>query len=185
MTSLPNVLSLLRIILTPVFAVLFWQHGVLFLCSIITFTIAALTDSCDGYIARRYGSETKWGAFLDPIADKILIGTTFICCVLKDMVPWWIVLIIIIRDIAVTLLRINALSQHLNLQTTMLAKSKTVFQFITIYAIFLHLLTIEFAIQSDWVVVTGYIAQISVVLVTLLTVYTGIDYAIKYWRLRA
>ena len=68
--SLPNIVSMIRILLTPLFVYLFWQQGHLFLLSILVFTIAALTDWFDGYLARMLGHTSAWGAFLDPLADK-------------------------------------------------------------------------------------------------------------------
>ena len=75
--NIPNFLSFMRIVFTPLFIWLLFQGGNLLFCAILIFTIAALTDLYDGYIARRFGQATEFGNFLDPAADKILIFSTF------------------------------------------------------------------------------------------------------------
>lgn len=183
MIIIPTLLSLLRIVLTPVFVMLFWQGQTRLFLSVIVFTIAALTDAYDGYFARRYGVTTAWGAFLDPIADKILICTTLICLALKGLVPWWLVAIIMVRDAVVTLLRMSAIKHGLMLATTNLAKYKTIAQFVAIYTAFLWLVVHEVLHcaggQESFIAV-----QVVMYVVGALTLYTGVDYAAKYIRLR-
>ena len=183
MIIIPTLLSLLRIVLTPVFVILFWQGGNRLLLSIFIFTIAALTDAYDGYFARRYGVTSSWGAFLDPMADKVLICTTLICLVLKGLVPWWLVCVIMIRDGVVTFLRSNAIKQGLYLPTTWMAKCKTVAQFVAIYTAFLWLVVHE-VMHYSGAVWSLFALRIVMYAVGALTLYTGVDYVRTYLQLR-
>jgi len=169
--QLPNIISFLRIVLTPVFAYLFFTGTLLSLvASIVVFTIAALTDTCDGYVARRLQATSSWGAFLDPIADKILITTVFICFAVQGLIAWWMIIVIILRDIVVTSLRLMGPG----IKTSMIAKTKTVIQFVVITVIFLSMLLKNIIDLS--LLVTGMM-QVMVAL----TVYTGVDYVCKYF----
>jgi CDP-diacylglycerol---glycerol-3-phosphate 3-phosphatidyltransferase len=184
MIIIPTLLSLLRILLTPLFVFLFWQEGIQFLvAAIAVFSIAALTDLCDGYFARRYGVVTMWGAFLDPIADKILIGSTFVCFVLKGVMPWWFIVLVLGRDSVVTILRLHAIQKGHALTTTWLAKSKTVLQFGAIYTIFLFfVLNIVMPLHPVTYAMPTVIA-ISLYVVAGVTLYTGLNYGSAYLRL--
>ena len=90
--SLPNQLTILRILLTPVFVfLLFFDSMATRIGSMVIFTIAALTDWYDGYAARKTGGITMWGQFLDPLADKILVSSGFICFSILGYIPVWMV----------------------------------------------------------------------------------------------
>jgi len=98
--NLPNFLTLLRIILVPVFITFLWYNMPLF--ALITFTIAGLTDAIDGYLARKYNQETQLGKILDPIADKTLLISAFVFIFNSDLsikFPFWFILFAISRDI--------------------------------------------------------------------------------------
>lgn len=182
MIIIPTFLSLLRILLTPIFVLLFWQGGNKLLLSIGVFTLAALTDAFDGYFARRYRVTSSLGAFLDPLADKILIGSTFICLAIKGLAPWWLVVLIMMRDALVTLLRMSAVERGLFLATTKLAKYKTVVQFVALYMAFVWLVVHE-VLQWAGGDRTAGVVMASMYVMVFLTAYTGIDYVIKYVRL--
>lgn len=136
MKALPNILSGVRIILALVFVFLytrpdlFWQT-----LSIAVFAIAAVTDFFDGYIARHYEAESKSGIFLDPLADKVLTFSGFVCLpfISAHIFPWWGVLLIILRDTTITLLRIFAETQNTEVKTSYSAKVKTAVQMIFLY----------------------------------------------------
>jgi CDP-diacylglycerol--glycerol-3-phosphate 3-phosphatidyltransferase len=184
MYNLPLVLTVLRILLTPVFVTLFWLDGWLaFSAAILVFTVAALTDMWDGRIARRRGLVSQWGTFLDPLADKLLIGATFVCFVLKGFMSWGVVGLIFCRDILVTVLRVSAIKQHVTLPTTNLAKAKTVAQFIAIYVIFLYGLLQACCPGSAAEPVVSFFVTGALFGVIWLTVYTGIAYVRTYHRL--
>src|SRR3990172_5358678 len=102
MKHIPTLISLLRIVLTPVFMVLFMRgDGWALLAAALVFTLAALTGTCDGYLGRRLGAVTTWGAFLDPLADKVLIGGTLGCFWWQGIVAGWVIAVILLRDVVV------------------------------------------------------------------------------------
>jgi len=184
MRSLPTILTFLRIILTPVFLYLFWQDGLTALvAAIVVFTIAALSDTFDGYFARRYGVVSDLGAFLDPIADKFLIGSVLAAFALKGLVGWWVIVLILGRDLLVTGLRMMAIKHGLVLSTTWIAKCKTVVQVVAIYGVFCCLIAQE--MDPSELVAARMSLYITWVMYGALafTTYTGIDYVVKYWRL--
>ena len=131
---LPNQLTVLRIILTPVFFFLFLvDDGVLRQISLVIFIIAAITDWYDGWLARKFNYITNWGKFLDPLADKILTSAAFLAFVLLHVLDLWMVLVIIIRDFLITLLRVYADYKKESFSTSRSAKWKTFIQMIYIY----------------------------------------------------
>jgi CDP-diacylglycerol--glycerol-3-phosphate 3-phosphatidyltransferase len=176
---IPNLLSSLRILLTPAFAWCFVQSGYYMVDAIILFTIAALTDRYDGYYARRYGLVTKFGIFLDPIADKILISTALILFALYDLLGWFVVIAIIARDVIVTGLRLFLIVRGRCLVTSDLGKGKTVVQFISIYTLFFLMLMKWYGIDQgyDYLLM---VVRLMMYGVALLTVYSGIDYIIAF-----
>src|SRR5690625_8013345 len=96
----------------------------------MVFTIAALTDAFDGYLARKHKVESKLGGFLDPLADKFLTIAGFICLPFLDptQFPWWAIILIVLRDIIVTALRLFASSKNLFMETRSPATLKTPIQ---------------------------------------------------------
>jgi len=184
MYNLPLFLTVLRILLTPVFVVLFmFNNWVAFAAAIVVFTVAALTDLWDGRIARRRGLVSQRGAFLDPLADKFLIGATFVCFGIKGFMPWGAVALIFGRDILVTVLRIRALKKHVTLPTTYLAKAKTVVQFVAIYVIFVYGLLQSCCPGNPAEYVFSGVVTVALFSVVWLTVYTGIAYIRTYYSL--
>jgi CDP-diacylglycerol---glycerol-3-phosphate 3-phosphatidyltransferase len=172
---LPTLLSLSRIALTPVFVILFFQGGYELVLGIVIFSCAALTDMFDGYIARLYNTTTFWGAFLDPLADKVLVGTALFCLAIKKLIPCWLVLVILMRDVFITGLRLYARSRGLFLQTTWLAKCKTVIQFFAIYCAFCWIILHDFVQWSYADSILSYVTGI-MYLMAFLSIYTGLDY---------
>ncbi len=134
--SLPNQLTLLRVILSPVFVVLLLSssstHRQL---SLVVFVIAALTDWYDGWIARKLGYISRWGKFLDPLADKILSSAALIAFAGIGLVDAWMVWIVVARDFLITGLRIYAEYRNQPVLTTKGAQAKTFGQFVVIYYI--------------------------------------------------
>ena len=180
--SFPNQLSLLRIILAPVFLYLFLSENQLYKkLSLIVFFIAVTTDWYDGWHARRYGQVSKAGIFLDPLADKILTSIAFIGFYKLGLMPLWMVVMIVIRDITITLLRSVQEAKGKTLRTSFIAKTKTFIQMTYIFLIVILVCALSFDIPE------GLKNQISEFLysdinfylmlsVTLLTIYTGISY---------
>ncbi len=136
--SPPNQLTFLRILLTPVFvSFLFSDNPLLRQLSPFIFVIAMLTDWYDGWVARRWGYVTRWGTFLDPLADKIVTSAALIAFIYLNLVPAWTVWVIVIRDIFITFLRSYAELKGKQFDTSRMAKTKTFLQFALIYYILL------------------------------------------------
>lgn len=136
MSSLSNILSFSRIFFAPITALLV-ANGRFFFLPIILFTIASITDFLDGYVARKLNSSTAFGAFIDPLADKILIISMLIAFYSLGAIPLWVVIAITVRDTLITLLRVLTMTQGSALVTSSSAKFKTTLQFILIYFLFL------------------------------------------------
>jgi len=134
--TLPNQLTLLRILLTPVFVLLLMSGSSVYLqLSLAVFVVAALTDWYDGWIARKMGFSSRWGKFLDPLADKILSSSALLAFVGLGLVDAWMVWVVIARDFLITGLRSYAEYLDTPIITTRGAQAKTFGQFVVIYYI--------------------------------------------------
>lgn len=134
--NLPNVLTISRILLTPVFlAFVFEDRWYCQNIALVVFLVASLTDLYDGRLARRAGGVTKVGRFLDPLADKILVSSALISFVVLGVVEMWLVVAILARDIVVTGLRIYAIYRNRQVVTSSLARWKTTIQVTTVVVI--------------------------------------------------
>jgi CDP-diacylglycerol--glycerol-3-phosphate 3-phosphatidyltransferase len=173
--NLPNALTVLRIFLVPVLVVVLLTRARtaegLFLGAAI-FGLAVLTDYFDGYLARRRNQVTRLGILLDPIADKLLTAAAFLSLVEMDAVPAWMVMIILGRELAVTGLRNVAAGWGHLIPASGLGKGKMVAQ---VVAIFLLLLGRRFPILR-------LPALVSLWLVVVLAVVSGIDYFRNFFR---
>ncbi len=98
--NLPNALSIIRIILVPIYAAVFFSdmENAMFIAAAI-YLLAGLTDFLDGYIARKYHIITELGKILDPLADKMMTVTVFGCIAAKRIVPWWIALLLLVKEL--------------------------------------------------------------------------------------
>ncbi|MBU0528631.1 CDP-diacylglycerol--glycerol-3-phosphate 3-phosphatidyltransferase, partial [bacterium] len=127
--NVPNVLTIFRILLTPLFIIcLFYDYPYARLWALVIFIVASITDAFDGHYARKLNQVTRHGKFLDPLADKILVSSAFISFAIMDLVPFWMVGLIIFRDLFVTGLRMVMESQGLTMITSKIAKAKTTTQ---------------------------------------------------------
>ena len=134
--NIPNALTMLRILAVPVVVVaLVGEIDDGDLLAGIVFTLAALTDGLDGYIARRKGSVTTFGTLMDPLADKLLIIAALVSLVSLDRLEAWIAMVIIAREVAVTLLRAVAVQQGVVISASWLGKLKTTVQIAAIIAL--------------------------------------------------
>src|SRR3954462_15270606 len=134
--NVPNVLTLVRILLVPVLVVALLQttpHAST--VAAIVFAVAAITDGVDGWIARRRRSVTTFGKVMDPIADKLLIAAALISLVSLDRVDAWVAMVIIAREFAVSVLRAAAGQQGVVIPASPLGKVKTVVQVAAILAV--------------------------------------------------
>lgn len=181
--TLPNLLTILRMALVPVFVWLFMAGDAWFVSAIVVFTIAALTDYGDGFFARRSGQVSGLGILLDPIADKVLVTTTFFCFSYRGMLPWWFFGLILGRDLIITGVRWWWREQPASLAPSYLGKCKTVAQIVLIYVLFAWLLGERWLAQGGQDVMM-IIVQVIMYLVAGVTAYTGVDYLCRYWALK-
>ena len=138
--NLPNKLTLSRLVLTVAFlAVIFLPFPGHETVALILFSVASITDYFDGQIARERGLITNFGILMDPLADKILICSAFIAFVGRDLVPAWMVVIIVARELAITGLRLLAASKQVVLAAERYGKHKTISQIVTIIALLVSL----------------------------------------------
>ncbi len=127
--TLPNGLTILRVIAIPFILVMLFSPGQIHrVFTALLFFAAAITDTLDGYLARRRGLVTTLGKFLDPLADKLLIVTALIALIPARDIPFWMVIIIVGREIAVTGLRGVAASQNIVISASQWGKYKTFFE---------------------------------------------------------
>lgn len=140
MMTLPNILTFSRILLTPVFIIcLFADFPHAKVWALVIFIVASITDAYDGYYARKYDMVTESGRFLDPLADKILVTSAFISFALLGLIDFWMVGLIIFRDLFVTGLRLVMSARGFTMLTSKIAKTKTLVQVILIITTLLFL----------------------------------------------
>lgn len=130
--GLANWLTVIRILLIPVFVILLVYRRVT--GALVVFILASLTDTLDGYIARTRGSQTRLGAFLDPMADKLLITASFITLTALKMLPFWITAVVISRDLLLILgtALVHVSGGQVHPSPTLLGKATTALQMATV-----------------------------------------------------
>jgi CDP-diacylglycerol---glycerol-3-phosphate 3-phosphatidyltransferase len=127
--NLPNWITVARIALIPVFAVLAYRSSdAAAVGSLAVFVVASLSDMVDGYLARRHQTESRIGKFLDPLADKLLVGVALVVLVDAHGFPLWAALVIAAREVAVQVLRIRVVKSGADLPASFSAKAKTLSQ---------------------------------------------------------
>ena len=187
--TFPNVLTAVRLALTPIFITLiFAESWYCKILALLVFTVASLTDFYDGRIARREGTVTSLGKFLDPLADKILVSSALIAFVVLGMVEAWLVGAMLMRDAVITGLRVLGINRGKQVVTSRLAKWKTTLQLVLIFGIlvFINVRVIEAKLTSQPLVLVGSMSYLVlnglVAAVTLLTVVSGVRYLIDLNR---
>ncbi len=181
--TIPNQLTVTRIILTPIFAWLFLSNN-LFLhqLSLPIFFIAALTDWYDGWLARKFNYMSNLGKFLDPLADKILTSTAFIVFASIGILQFWMVVIIVVRDLLITSLRVFAQYRKHIISPSYLAKVKTFIQMTFLYYLLIVYVgeTYSFLSFIDRKIFNILLNETfifySMLVITVLTFYTGLTY---------
>jgi len=175
--NIPNSLTILRIIMIPLFVIIISvkvPNGDYIAAAI--FIAAALTDSLDGYLARKMKQVTKLGIILDPLADKLLITAALISLVELGRIPGWIAIVILGREFAVSGLRIIKAEEGVIIPASIWGKLKTVSQIIAVVIVIL---------QNDFYAVTTLVVSSMALYVALIiTVYSGIEYFYRYLSLR-
>jgi len=173
--SLPNGLTIIRILAIPIILILLFSTGRLYqVITALLFLLAAVTDTLDGYLARRRGMVTTLGKFLDPLADKLLIVTALIALIPARGIPFWMVIVIVGREIAVTGLRGIAASQGTIISASALGKYKTVFEVASISFLILN---------GDYLGISFHPVGMGLLWVALiLAVFSAVDYFNKFLR---
>lgn len=142
--------------------------------ALVLFALAAITDSLDGYLARRHQRVTRLGQFLDPLADKLLVGAALVVLVTLRGFPLWAAIVIVVREVAVSLLRILALRKGRSLPASVLGKVKTALQIPTVMIWLLP--------RMGWI---EAVQNVALVLTLGMTLLSGIAYALKARELLA
>lgn len=180
MWTLPNLLSLFRILLIPFLAYLLaFTDPVSCALAALVFVAASVTDMLDGYLARRNKSVSDFGKLLDPLADKLLVVTVLIMLVAVDRpgeldVPAWLVVVIVAREVAVTVLRGIALTEGVVIPADELGKYKLLVQTFALAGLMLHYPYLGI----DFFVVGMYFLVLS----TVLAVWSGVQYHVRFLR---
>lgn len=171
---------MLRIVLVPFFV---WflvadnnSHGLWRWAAVVAFAVAIYTDKLDGDIARSRGLITDFGKIADPIADKLLIGSALVMLSVLNELPWWITILILVREWGITALRFFVIRYGV-IPASRGGKLKTVVQTL---AIFLYL--IPFAAFAPWL---GTLALVVMLIAVAITVWTGVEYVVEAMKLRA
>lgn len=170
--NIPNSLTILRIILIPLFVVVMLTsipYGGTIGAAIFLF--AALTDSLDGYLARKWKQTTKLGAILDPLADKLLITAALISLVELAKIPGWIAIVIIGREFAVTGLRVVKAEEGIIISASKLGKLKTISQVVAVLIIMLQ--------NFFYPLTTLPIGHWAMYIALVITLVSGIEYFVK------
>lgn len=168
--NLPNKLTILRVLLVPVFVIFMmlpagWGRW----AALAVFIIASLTDTADGYIARKYNMITDFGKFMDPLADKLLVSAAMICLVTTGQLPAWIVITIISREFIISGFRLIAAEKGVVIAASWWGKVKTVVQMVMICALLINANALWF-IALEQILIYGAL---------ILTVVSLIDYILK------
>lgn len=184
--NIPNILTLSRIALTFVFMFLLFSHGVAAKSlALFTFLAASLTDFLDGFIAKAMNISTDFGRIMDPIADKILVLAAFLAFVEMKLIPAWMVVIIVAREITITTLRLSAFSRGRVIPADDGGKHKMVSQVISIFAILVFIVLREAGMNgfNFWNENVEAIYKntifILMLITTSLTVISGVSYIAK------
>ena len=168
--NLPNKLTMLRLFMVPVFIIVYNYYGQASVIPAIIFALTALTDFLDGHIARSRNLVTTFGKFMDPLVDKVLTQAGFIVLTGAGLVPAWMVIVIVFRELLITGLRTIAASNNVTIAASSLGKIKTVTQFVSII-----LLLVKDAVTF----IPDVLANGALYLAVIFTMLSGLDYLIK------
>ncbi len=176
--QLPNAITIVRILCAPFFV---WMllvddgaDGPLRWWAAVLFIVAIATDGIDGYLARRHDIVTDLGKLLDPIADKALTGCAFVCLSILGELDWWITILVLVREVGITVHRLLVVSDHV-VAAAWMGKLKTVAQAVALSLALLPLWTIA----GEWIHVVNAVAM---TIAVLLTVASGVDYVVTEVR---
>ena len=186
--NLPNILTLTRIAAVPfVVVLLMFESKESCFWATLVFSLAAITDWLDGYLARKWQIVTVLGKFLDPFADKLIVMAALIMLIPLDRVPAWAVFVILAREMLVTGLRSIASSEGIVIAASDLGKYKTIFQMVSIVGLLLHYRYYWFfGIEFDFLYPSFHNVGMFFFYISLaLTIWSGGDYLYKFFRVFA
>lgn len=168
--NIPNLLTIFRILLVPVFIIFIIYNRMVM--ALAVFILAGLTDGIDGLIARLFHQKTLLGAYLDPIADKLLLGSAFLALTLRDILPNWLTVIVISRDVIILggVVVLSLMKKEVRVQPSVVSKATTWLQVITIILAILSLERVIFLEVVIW-------------LTALFTIISGFQYIYRGVRL--
>lgn len=171
---IPNALTLIRLVLIAPFLVLLYQQE--YVNAFYIFILAGFTDGLDGWLARYFHWQSFFGAFVDPLADKLLIAASFISLALIGSLPWWLVILVFSRDLTISfgvLAWYWLIQRKLDFKPTNLSKINTMFQLALLTLCLFELAFFKFA---------PYLVETLILLTTITTASTYIDYAWTWGR---
>ncbi|GAU79097.1 CDP-diacylglycerol--glycerol-3-phosphate 3-phosphatidyltransferase [Fusibacter sp. 3D3] len=167
--NIANKLTLLRVLLIPIFIYFLLNQMMLF--ALIIFVVASFTDFLDGYLARKLNLITNFGKFMDPLADKLLITSALICFVELGKISSWVVIVIISREFIVSIFRAVAASEGIVIAASWWGKFKTISQMIMVIVILMH--------NFPFSMLSFPMDTILIWIATILTIISGYDYIVK------
>ncbi len=183
----PNKLTVIRVILIPIFMACYLMNGMGWLAAaFLVFLAAAITDHYDGKLARENNQVTTFGKLMDPIADKLLIFGAFLCFMQKGTghINAWIIMIVLLREFLVTGVRMLAMGENNVIAASIWGKSKTVSQFVLVIGVMVFefiTMCFEFMPFSTDIIATvmDVLTYIMVAVSVVLTIFSGFDYVWK------
>lgn len=170
--NLPNKITIFRLFLIPIFVALFFIGEYGYIWSGVIFILASITDFIDGYIARKYNQTTNLGAFLDPVADKILVFAALILLAESGVIPSWSVILIIGRETLINGFRLIAIEKGVVISASYLGKLKTVTQMVSLVLLLFAPALLAFELIG---IVIYWIAVIATLISGIEYVYQGRD----------
>jgi cardiolipin synthase len=168
--TVPNLITTIRIILTPVFIIYLINDQ--FLSAQIVFIICCLSDGIDGLVARLFNQKSKLGTYLDPLADKILLVAAYVVLAVRRFLPSWLTVMVISRDVLILLgvLMLYLIRTEVAIKPSMISKINTCFQFLTVVVV----------LSKDYVTISQNTAFYLYLVTALFTISSGLHY-IHYW----
>ena len=166
-TQLPNLLTLLRIVMVPVVVVLLNAQEYSY--ALLVFTLAGVTDGLDGWIAKKYQFESALGAMLDPIADKLLLVSTYTMLAVLGDIPFWLLVLVIFRDLLIVggYWILVAMDKKAQIQPILVSKLNTFFQILLVVLVLVH--------HSGWLIL-DFLVSATITMVVLTSIISGICY---------
>jgi len=185
--NLPNKITLFRVLMIPVFLVVYFAkpfgHVASLWVALTIFAVASISDAVDGHLARRYGLVTNFGKLMDPLADKLLVCAAIVAFVASGTIPGWAGVVFISREFFVSGLRQLALEQGAVLAASVGGKIKTVTQMVLIHFILVPIPAFLYGWIPQIQGIRDVIVWILLILSIVSSILSGLDYGYKNWGL--